>query len=184
MSALFDIVVAVARITIRITFCLVFVVVLTWAERKWAAYMQDRRGPNRARILGLTLGGIFHPLADAIKFLFKEDFIPDHAPRLFYQMAPMFALAPAPMTIAVIPFGPPATVAGKTIPLQIADLNGGILYIFAMSGLTVYGVILAGWASNSKYPLLGGLRSSAQMISYEVSLGLSFIGVGMGFRSV
>ena len=184
MSGLFDLAVAVARIAIMLIFCLTFVVVLTWAERKGAAYMQDRRGPNRAKILGLTLGGIFHPLADAIKFLFKEDFIPDHVHRLFYQMAPMFALAPALMTIAVIPFGPPVTIAGKTIPLQIADLNVGILYVFAMSGLTVYGVILAGWASNSKYPLLGGLRSSAQMISYEVSLGLSIIGVVMVFRSV
>ena len=184
MSALFDIVVAVARIAIMLTFCLVFVVVLTWAERKGAAYMQDRRGPNRARILGLTLGGIFHPLADAIKFLFKEDFIPDHAHRLFYQMAPMFALAPALMTIAVIPFGPPVTIAGRPIPLQIADLNVGILYIFALSGMAVYGVILAGWSSNSKYPLLGGLRSSAQMLSYEVSMGLSVIGVIMVFRSV
>ena len=184
MSALFDIVVAVARIAIMLTFCLTFVVVLTWAERKGAAYMQDRRGPNRARILGLTLGGIFHPLADAIKFLFKEDFIPDHAHRLFYQMAPMFALAPALMTIAVIPFGPPVTIAGRPIPLQIADLNVGILYIFALSGMAVYGVILAGWSSNSKYPLLGGLRSSAQMLSYEVSMGLSVIGVIMVFRSV
>ena len=184
MSALFDIVVAVARIAIMLTFCLTFVVVLTWAERKGAAYMQDRRGPNRARILGLTLGGIFHPLADAIKFLFKEDFIPDHAHRLFYQMAPMFALAPALMTIAVIHFGPPVTIAGRPIPLQIADLNVGILYIFALSGMAVYGVILAGWSSNSKYPLLGGLRSSAQMLSYEVSMGLSVIGVIMVFRSV
>jgi NADH-quinone oxidoreductase subunit H len=184
MNAVFDLVVAVARIAVMLTFCLTCVVVMTWAERKGAAYMQDRRGPNRARILGLTLGGIFHPLADAIKFLFKEDFIPDQAHRLFYQMAPMFALAPALMAIAVIPFGPDVTIAGRQVSLQIADLNVGILYIFAVSGLAVYGVILAGWASNSKYPLLGGLRASAQMISYEVSLGLSIIGVVMVFQSV
>ena len=104
MNALFDIAVAVARIAVMLTFCLLLVVVLTWAERKGAAYMQDRRGPNRARILGLTLWGLFHPLADAIKFLFKEDFIPDGAHRLFYQMAPMFALAPALMTIADSPW--------------------------------------------------------------------------------
>src|SRR4030065_288799 len=143
MSALFGLCVAVGAIAIMLTFCLVFVVVLTWAERKGAAYMQDRRGPNRARILGLTLGGIFHPLADAIKFLFKEDFIPDHAHRLFYQMAPMFALAPALMTIAVIPFGPPVTIAGRPIPLQIAHLHVGTLSIFPPSGMAVSRVIPA-----------------------------------------
>jgi NADH-quinone oxidoreductase subunit H len=184
MNPLFDITVAVARVAVFLTFCLTVVVVLTWLERKGAAYIQDRRGPNRARILGLTLGGIFHPLADALKFLFKEDFIPDNAHRLFYQMAPMFALAPALMTIAVIPFGPRVTIAGQAIDLQIADLNVGILYLFAISGMTVYGVVLAGWASNSKYPLLGGLRSSAQMLSYEVSMGLSVVGILMVFGSV
>src|SRR5512135_597098 len=184
MNSLFDIAVSVARIAVMLTFCLLLVVVLTWAERKGAAYMQDRRGPNRARILGLTLGGIFHPLADALKFLFKEDFIPDGAHRLFYQLAPMFSLAPAIMTIAIVPFGPPVTIAGKTIPLQIADLNVGILYLFAISGLGVYGVILGGWASNSKYPLLGGLRSASQMLSYEVSIGLSIMGILMVFQSV
>ncbi len=184
MNALFDIIVSVARIAVMLTFCLLVVVVLTWLERKGAAYMQDRRGPNRARILGLTMWGMFHPLADAIKFLFKEDFIPDGAHRLFYQMAPMFALAPALMTIAVIPFGPDVTIAGRTISLQIADLNVGILYIFAISGMAVYGIILGGWASQSKYPLLGGLRSSAQMLSYEVSMGLSILGIVMWFQSV
>ncbi|MGE5189720.1 MAG: NADH-quinone oxidoreductase subunit NuoH [Gemmatimonadota bacterium] len=184
MNALFDIAVSVARIAVMLTFCLLLVVVLTWAERKGAAYMQDRRGPNRARILGVTLWGLFHPLADAIKFLFKEDFIPDGAHRLFYQMAPMFALAPALMTIAVIPFGPDVTIAGRHISLQIADLNVGILYIFAISGMAVYGIILGGWASQSKYPLLGGLRSSAQMLSYEVSMGLSILGIVMWFQSV
>src|SRR4030066_172015 len=184
MTPLFDITVSVARIAVFFAFVFGLVVIMTWVERKGAAYIQDRRGPNRARILGLTLGGIFHPLADALKFLFKEDFIPDNAHRLFYQMAPMFALAPAVMTMAVVPFGPPVTFGGKQIALQIADLNVGILYLFAISGMTVYGVVLAGWSSNSKYPLLGGLRSSAQMISYEVSMGLSIVGLVMVFRSV
>jgi NADH-quinone oxidoreductase subunit H len=184
MNPLFDIAVAVARVAVFFAFVFGLVVVMTWVERKGAAYIQDRRGPNRARILGLTLGGVFHPLADALKFLFKEDFIPDGAHRLFYQLAPMFALAPAIMTMAVVPFGPPVTIAGKTIALQIADLNVGILYLFAVSGMAVYGVVLAGWSSNSKYPLLGGLRSSAQMISYEVSMGLSVMGILMVFQSV
>lgn len=183
-SPLFDLAVSVGRLAVFFGFVLGVVVVMTWVERKGAAYIQDRRGPNRARIAGLTLWGLFHPLADAIKFLFKEDFIPDGAHRLFYQMAPMFALAPAIMTIAVIPFGPDVTVLGRTIPLQIADLNVGILYIFAISGMAVYGTILAGWASNSKYPLFGGLRSSAQMISYEIAMGLSVVGVLMVFGTV
>jgi NADH-quinone oxidoreductase subunit H len=184
VNALFDIVVSVARIAVMLVFCLSMVPVLVWAERKGAAYMQDRRGPNRASILGLKLGGLFQPLADAVKLLFKEDFIPDGAHRLFYQMAPMFALAPALMTFAVIPFGPPVTIAGRQIALQVADLNVGILYVFAISGMAVYGIILAGWASNSKYPLMGGLRSSAQMLSYEISMGLSIVGILMVFRSV
>jgi NADH-quinone oxidoreductase subunit H len=183
-APLFDIGVSVARIAVFFAFVFGLVVIMTWVERKGAAYMQDRRGPNRARILGMTLGGIFHPLADALKFLFKEDFIPDSAHRLFYQLAPMFALAPAIMTMAIIPFGPPVTIAGRQIPLQIADLNVGILYLFAVSGMAVYGVVLAGWSSNSKYPLLGGLRASAQMISYEVSMGLSIVGILMVFSSV
>ncbi|MBI5343071.1 MAG: NADH-quinone oxidoreductase subunit NuoH [Deltaproteobacteria bacterium] len=184
MIPLFDLGVAVARVAVFFAFVFGLVVVMTWVERKGAAYMQDRRGPNRARILGITLFGMFHPLADALKFLFKEDFIPDNAHRLFYQLAPMFALAPAILTMAVVPFGPPVTIAGKTISLQIADLNVGILYLFAVSGLAVYGVVLAGWSSNSKYPLLGGLRSSAQMISYEVSLGLSIMGILMVFQAI
>ena len=184
MTPYFDIGVSVARIAVFFAFVFGLVVIMTWVERKGAAYIQDRRGPNRARILGLTLGGVFHPLADALKFLFKEDFSPDGAHRLFYQLAPMFALAPAVMTMAIIPFGPPVTIAGKTIALQIADLNVGILYLFAVSGMAVYGVVLAGWSSNSKYPLLGGLRSASQMISYEVSMGLSIVGILMVFESV
>ncbi len=183
MSPLFDIAVSVARVAVFFAFVFGLVVIMTWVERKGAAYIQDRRGPNRARILGLTLGGVFHPLADALKFLFKEDFIPDGAHRLFYQLAPMFALAPAVLTMAVVPFGPPVTIAGKQVALHIADLNVGILYLFAISGMAVYGIVLAGWSSNSKYPLLGALRSSAQMISYEVSMGLSVVGVLMVFQS-
>jgi NADH-quinone oxidoreductase subunit H len=179
-----DLVIAVARIAVFFSFCMGLVVVLTWVERKGAAYMQDRRGPNRAAILGVRAGGIFHPLADALKFLFKEDFIPDEAHRLFYQLAPMFSLAPVVMAMAVIPFGPDVTVFGRKVALQIADLNVGILYVFAVSGLTVYGMVLAGWGSGSKYPLLGGLRSSAQMLSYEVSMGLSLVGLFMVFQSV
>ncbi len=183
-EVLFGLMVVLTRIAIVFSFCFGLVIVFTWAERKGAAYIQDRRGPNRADILGFRAWGMFHPLADALKFLFKEDFIPDNAHRLFYQLAPMFAVAPVLMSIAVVPFGPDVTIFGHRVALQIADLNVGILYIFAMSGLTVYGVVLAGWGSGSKYPLLGGLRSSAQMLSYEVSMGLSLVGIFMVFESV
>ncbi len=180
----FDLLVVLVRITVVFSFCMGLVMLFTWAERKGAAYIQDRRGPNRADILGFRAWGMFHPVADAIKFLFKEDFIPDNAHRLFYQIAPMFVVAPVVMSLAVIPFGPDVTVFERRVMLQIADLNMGILYVFAVSGMTVYGVVLAGWASGSKYPLLGGLRSAAQMLSYEVSLGLSLVGIFMVFQSV
>ena len=181
---LFDIVVSVARILVFFGFCMTLVALLTWVERKGSAYIQDRRGPNRANIGSVTAFGLLHPLADAIKFVFKEDFIPDKANRLFYQLAPMLSLAPTLMTIAVIPFGPVVNVMGRKVALQIADLNVGILYIFAFAGMSVYGLVLAGWSSGSKYPLFGGLRSSAQMISYEVTMGLALVGAMMVMESV
>jgi NADH-quinone oxidoreductase subunit H len=183
-GTLFGLAVVLLRIGVVIGFCMGMVMVFVWAERKGAAYIQDRRGPNRASILGFRAWGMFHPVADAIKFLFKEDFVPDGARRPFYQLAPMFALAPIMMSIAVIPFGPDVTVFGHRIMLQIADLNMGILYFFAVTGMSVYGVVLAGWASGSKYPLLGSLRSASQMISYEVARGLSLVGIFMVFESV
>lgn len=164
------------------TFAIFFVVInivpiLIWMERKVAAYIQDRRGPNRAAILGVRLGGLIHSLNDVIKLLTKEDIIPPHVNKPMYLLAPMVAMFVATITMAVIPFGDPLTVGGKPFLLQVADLDAGLLYVFAVSSLGVYGVLLAGWAGNNKYSLLGGLRSSAQMISYEVSLGLAVVGV-------
>ncbi|MBP2673598.1 MAG: nuoH, partial [Deltaproteobacteria bacterium] len=138
---LFDLLIVLIRIGVVFSFCMGLVVVFTWVERKGAAYIQDRRGPNRAAILGWRAWGMFHPLADAIKFLFKEDFVPDNAHRLFYQIAPMFVLAPVILSVAVIPFGPDVSIFGRRVMLQIADLNMGILYFFAVSGMTVYGVV-------------------------------------------
>ncbi|MFO1462718.1 MAG: complex I subunit 1 family protein [bacterium] len=150
---------------------------LIWLERKGAAYIQDRRGPNRASILGIRLGGVIHSLADVVKLIFKEDIFPTRANKFIYTLAPFLAMAVACMTFAVIPWAAPLDWAGKTFTLQAADLNVGILYIFAIASMGVYGIMLAGWASNNKYSLLGGLRSSAQMISYELTLGLSVVGV-------
>ncbi len=147
---------------------------LVYLERRVSAFIQDRIGPNRVGPFG-----ILQPLADAIKFIFKEDIVPPHANRWLYILAPAFAVIPALMTMAVVPFGHVLTVDGREIPLIVADVNIGILFVFALTSLGVYGIVLAGWASNNKYSLLGGLRSSAQMISYELSLGLSVIGVLM-----
>src|SRR5712691_5587400 len=137
-----------------------------YAERRVSAFMQDRLGPNR-----VGPAGLLQPIADIFKLLLKEDFSPRHVNTFYYWLAPCLALVPAIITIAVVPFG--STLLG--VPMVIADINVGILYVFAIASLGVYGIVLAGWASNSKYPFLGGVRSSSQMISYELSLGLSVI---------
>lgn len=150
---------------------------LIWLERKGAAYIQDRRGPNRAAILGVRLGGLIHSLADVVKLIFKEDIFPTRANKFIYTLAPFLAMAVACMTFAVIPWAAPLQWKDGPFTLQAADLNVGILYIFAIASMGVYGIMLAGWGSNNKYSLLGGLRSSAQMISYELTLSLSVVGV-------
>ncbi len=153
---------------------LIGVMAMIWAERRVSGWMQDRLGPNRVGFQGLL-----QPIADGLKFLFKEDLIPNHVNKPLYVLAPALLLIPALMTIGVVPFGSSITLFGHEIPLQIADLNIGILYVLAITSLGVYGVVLGAWASNNKYSLLGGLRSSAQMISYELTLGLSIIGILM-----
>lgn len=153
--------------------------VLGWVERRGSAFMQHRLGPNRVNIFGFTVFGLIQLMADAVKFLFKEDYIPAHANRAFYLLAPMLLLVPASMTFAIVPFGDVLVVGGRAITLQVASLSVGILYFFALSSLAVYGIVLAGWSSNNKYSFLGGLRSSAQMVSYELTLGLSVVGILM-----
>jgi NADH-quinone oxidoreductase subunit H len=138
------------------------------AERRISAFIQDRIGPNRVGPAGFA-----QPLADLFKFLLKEDYTPDHVRKVYFWLAPVVALVPAFLTMAVIPFG--STLGGEK--MVIADLNVGILYTFGIVSLGVYGIVLAGYAANSKYPFLGGIRSSAQMISYEISMGMSVIPV-------
>lgn len=145
---------------------------MTLAERKVSAWMQNRVGPNRVGPWGLL-----QPIADLLKFIFKEELIPDGANRLLFRIAPILSALPAMLTIAVIPFGPEVTIGDVTTRLSITDLDVGILYVFALGGLSIYGIILGAWASNSKYSLLGGLRASAQMISYELSLMLSVLAI-------
>ena len=144
----------------------------TWLERKLVGHLQHRIGPNLAGPFGFL-----QPVADGIKLIFKEDIVPARAERVTYFLAPIVAFVPGMLSFAVVPFGDSITIMGHRIDMVISDLNVGILYIFAVTSLGVYGIVLAGWSSGSKYSLLGGIRSSAQMISYEVAYGLSIIGV-------
>ncbi len=147
---------------------------LVWAERKLLGRLQVRLGPNRAGIFGLL-----QPIADAVKMIAKEDIVPDQADRTIFLLAPAVVTATALLMFAVVPFGDDVTFMGRTVPMVVSDINVGLLFVFAMSSLGVYGVALGGWASNSKYSLLGGIRGAAQMISYELALGLSLVPVVM-----
>jgi NADH-quinone oxidoreductase subunit H len=144
---------------------------VTLYERKLLARIQVRIGPNRA-----GPWGIFQPVADGIKLIFKEELIPDRADKKIFILAPIIAVIPALIITAVIPWGDPITLFGREIPLGIADINVGVLYIMAVASISVYGIVLGGWSSNNKYATMGGIRSTAQMISYELALGLSFVG--------
>jgi NADH-quinone oxidoreductase subunit H len=158
---------------------------LGWIERKGSALIQDRIGANRASIFGFAGLGLVNTLiADPIKFLTKEDFIPPHGDKLLHTLAPCLALFPALVTFAVIPFGDVLLLGDRVINLQVANINIGILYIFAMASLSVYGIVIGAWASNNKFSLLGGVRGSAQMISYEVAMGLSVMGILMFYGTL
>ena len=168
----------------------------TWAERRQSAMMQDRLGPNRANIGPVKLWGILHFVADAIKMMFKEDVVPAKVDRFLFALAPVMAIAPVLITFAVVPFGPDLcvgqvlsvvtdpTTCKATIPLQVARMDVGMLFYFALASLAVYGTTLAGWASYNKWSLLGGLRASSQMMSYEVCMGLSLMGAFLVYGSL
>jgi NADH-quinone oxidoreductase subunit H len=165
--------VALPKVVVLLFVLLTSLAYLTWFERKVVAHIQTRWGPYR-----VGPHGLLQPLADGVKFLFKEDVTPTGADKFVYFLAPFLALSLAITSIAVIPFGPKEiTIFGQATPLAITNLNIGLLILFAITSMGVYGVALAGWSSNSKYPLLGGLRSSAQMVSYELALTMSVVGV-------
>lgn len=173
-----DIALILAKIGLVFFVILTLAAYLVFAERKVLAWIQDRKGPNRVGPFGLL-----QPLADLIKLLTKEDFRPIGADKWLFYLAPAMAAIPAIMIFAVIPFGAPLTLFGHTVQLQVADLNVGLLLFMALSSIAVYGVALGGWASNSKYALLGSIRGLAQLISYELSMGLSLVPVVMLARS-
>lgn len=167
-----EILISVIKITIVINAILISVAYSVYAERRVSAFMQNRYGPNR-----VGWQGLLQPFADVVKLVFKEDIVPKNAIKSLHTLAPMISIFVALTTIAVVPFGHQIELFGRIIPLQITDVNIGILYILALTSLGVYGITLSGWSSNSKYSLFGGIRSSAQMISYELSMGLSIVGV-------
>ncbi|HEY5656870.1 MAG TPA: complex I subunit 1 family protein [Myxococcota bacterium] len=177
------------EVIIKVAFILLVVVggftpIITWVERKQSAVMQDRIGANRADVAGITIIGLFHPVADALKLMIKEDVVPHGANRVMHLVAPMIGALPAIIAFAVIPYGGVYTFGEKTISLVAANPDWGLLYIFAIGSLATYGAVMAGWASNNNWSLLGGLRASAQMISYEVTKGLSVVGIFMVFGTL
>ena len=167
-------IILIAKLGVVLLVLLLLAAYLVWLERKFLARLQIRYGPNRAGKFGLL-----QPIADTIKMLTKEDIVPAAADRFIFLLAPAVVATTALMMFAVVPFGSGLTLFGKKVPLVISDLNVGLLYVFALSSLGVYGVAMGGWASNSKYSLLGGIRGAAQMISYELALGLSLVPIVM-----
>ena len=175
---------ALAKIVFMFLLIMGFVPLLIWAERKGSAFIQDRTGPNRAAILGIRLAGLVHPIADVLKLVFKEDVVPAQRHRFLYALAPMLVMIVAMSTYAVIPFGDYLEIGGRRIALVVADLEVGMLYILAVASLGTYGVVLGGWASNSKFTFLGSLRATASMISYEITMGLALLGLFMIFGTL
>jgi NADH-quinone oxidoreductase subunit H len=163
---------ALAKILVVFGFVLLTVPLTVWMERKVIGHMQDRIGPERVGPFG-----ILQSFADGLKLFFKEDLVPAQADKVVFVIAPAISVVTALVALTVIPWGDQVTLFGRTIPLHITDVNIAVLFVLGATSMGVYGVVLAGWASNSKYPLLGGLRSSAQMISYELAQGISLVGV-------
>lgn len=174
-----DVIMTLIKIGVVLGVLINVVPIMVWVERRGSALMQNRLGPNRVGPWGLLQSA-----ADALKFIFKEDRTWGHVKPFYYHLAPIVSVVPAFMTVAVMPFAAPIVLDGAPLSFQIADLDIGFLYIFSISSLSVYGIIMAGWASNSKYALFGSLRSTAQMVSYELTLGLSVVGIVMAFSSL
>lgn len=179
-----DLLIILIKALFFLTCVLTLTSLLTWQERKQSAVMQDRLGANRASILGIRAFGLMHIFADALKMFFKEDYVPPGGDRKLHTAAPFISLFFALMTFAAIPFGDTLRVAGRTVDLRILPLDAGLLFVFAMMSLAVYGTFLAGFSSNNKFAFLGGLRASSQMISYEITMGATLIGLLIAYGSM
>ena len=183
--SLLDFFMVVLRVAFAAFVPLCFIVVCVWMERRGAAFFQDRAGPNRANIFGFRLGGIVQNAADAVKLFFKEDVIPGHIQHKFYfVLAPLIVFFTAVASFAVVPFADNLLLGGKSYVMQGIPVDIGILWFLALAGFGVYGIILAGWSSTNKYGILGGLRAAAQVISYEIPMGLAVIGVLVVYGTV
>jgi len=179
-----DLAVIVAKAALVLFMVLNLAGIMGWVERKGSALIQDRIGANRASVFGFAgLGLVNTLLADPIKFLTKENFVPPGGDRFLHALAPCLALFPALVTFTVIPFGDVLILGERVINLQVANINVGILFLFAFGSLGVYGIVIGAWASNNKFSLLGGVRGSAQMISYEIAMGLSIMGILMIYQT-
>ena len=184
MSVAADLGIAFGRVLFVMMFVLNTAAILGWVERKQSAIMQDRIGANRASIFGIRAMGLFHPLADTLKMLTKEDFRPARADRVLFSLAPFVSVLFALTAFASIPFGDTLRIGDRVIPLQAVTLNVGVLYVFGMLSLGVYGVMMAGWSSGNNFALLGGQRAAALMISAEIAIGASIMGVIMVYGSL
>lgn len=161
-----------------------FIPIFIWLERKGSAIIQDRIGPNRAEILGFRLFGMIHNFADVVKLMMKENIVPANVNRFYFMLAPFWSMTICLLPLLVVPLAAPIDLMGHTIRFQAADLSVGLLFILSITSMGVFGIILAGWSSNNKFSLLGGLRSSAQMISYELSMSLAMVGLLMVYQDV
>jgi len=179
-----DALIILAKIVLALAWTMILALALTWVERKESAVMQDRIGANRASVFGLRAFGLFQPFADAIKMIFKEDFIPSFSERFLHTLAPFLSFFFVAVTVVAVPFGDAISLGGRRIALQVVDLNAAVLFVLAMLSLGIYGILISGWASRNRFALLGSLRGAAQLISYEVALGLSLVGLIMVFPSL
>ncbi len=174
----------IVKILLVVVVCLQVPPIMVWVERRAPAMMQRRKGPNRVGLFQWRLYGLLQSFADAVKLIFKEEVVPEGANKAFYHIAPIFGVFTAFLVACAIPYGNDVTIFGFQLPLSVIKLDTGFLFIFAISSLAVYAVTLAGWSSNNKYSLLGALRASAQMISYEIPLGLSLIPIVLIFGTL
>ena len=181
---LVDVLIIVVKVVLALTWTLLLALFLTWVERKESAVLQDRIGANRASVFGLRLFGLFQPFADAIKMLFKEDFAPTFSQRALHWLAPTLSFFFVAVAMVAVPFGDTVHLFGRVIPLQVVDLSAALLFVLAMLSLGIYGILISGWASANRFALIGSLRGAAQLISYEVALGLSLVGLIMVFPTL